>query len=51
MIKEDQIYKCSICGNIVKVLYAGGGQLVCCGRPMDLTEEEWTDEKGGIKEK
>lgn len=45
MIKENQIYKCSICGNVVKVLFAGGGQLVCCGKPMDLVEEEENKEK------
>jgi superoxide reductase len=31
-------YKCSICGNEVKVLKAGGGELVCCGKPMNLVK-------------
>lgn len=35
-IAQNQIYKCSICGNIVEVLFAGGGTLVCCGKPMEL---------------
>ena len=44
MIKQKQIYKCNICGNIVEVLYAGGGELVCCGQPMELLEEKTEDE-------
>lgn len=44
MIQQKQIYKCSICGNIIEVLYAGGGTLVCCGKPMDLMEEKTEDE-------
>lgn len=39
MIKESQVYKCNVCGNIVKVIVAGGGELVCCGQPMRLLEE------------
>lgn len=37
------IYKCSMCGDIVEVLHAGGGQLVCCGQPMQLLVENTTD--------
>jgi len=44
MIQKGQVYKCNICGNIVEVLYAGGGQLVCCGQPMQLLEEKTQDE-------
>lgn len=33
-----QIYKCSICGNMVEVLHSGAGELVCCGQPMNLLE-------------
>lgn len=29
-----EIYRCNICGNIVEVINVGGGQLVCCGKPM-----------------
>lgn len=43
MIKQKQIYRCSECGNIVEVLYAGGGELVCCGKPMTLQEENKID--------
>jgi desulfoferrodoxin-like iron-binding protein len=28
-------YKCNICGNEVTVTKAGGGELVCCGQPME----------------
>ena len=44
MIQVKQIYKCSICGNIVEVLYAGGGTLVCCGKPMELLVEKTQDQ-------
>ena len=29
MAKLKEIYKCEICGNIVEVLHAGPGALVC----------------------
>ena len=29
------VYKCNVCGNIVEVLNVGGGELVCCGQPME----------------
>jgi desulfoferrodoxin-like iron-binding protein len=31
-------YKCNICGNEVVVTKAGGGELVCCGEPMEIIE-------------
>ena len=34
MTKLHEIYKCPVCGNIVEVVHAGGGELVCCGQPM-----------------
>jgi superoxide reductase len=43
MKKLLQIYKCSVCGNIVEVVFAGGGELVCCGQPMVLMEENSVD--------
>lgn len=39
MTQVDQVYKCNLCGNIVKVVEAGGGELVCCGAPMELQTE------------
>ncbi|HDZ76067.1 MAG TPA: desulfoferrodoxin FeS4 iron-binding domain-containing protein, partial [Desulfobacteraceae bacterium] len=43
MIKKNQIYKCPLCGNIVEVLHAGAGELVCCGQPMNLVTENTVD--------
>lgn len=43
MTKRSQIYKCALCGNIVGVLHAAAGELVCCGQPMNLLEENTTD--------
>jgi superoxide reductase len=43
MAKKLEIYKCSICGNIVEVLYGAEGQLVCCGQPMELLDEKTAD--------
>lgn len=42
-IQRLQVYKCAICGNIVEVLFAGGGELVCCGQPMTLLVENIVD--------
>lgn len=38
-----QIYKCEVCGNIVEVLHAGKGELVCCNQPMKLFKENTVD--------
>jgi superoxide reductase len=43
MAKKLEVYKCSVCGNIVEVLFAGGGTLVCCGKDMALLTENTTD--------
>jgi len=43
MTQLNQIYKCELCGNIVEVLHTGGGELVCCGQPMNLLSENTTD--------
>ena len=42
--QKNEIYKCNICGNIVEVLNVGGGELVCCGQPMELLKERTEDE-------
>ncbi len=36
--KEGEVYKCDLCGNVVEVKKAGGGELYCCGEPMKLVE-------------
>lgn len=33
--KKGEKYECEICGNIVVVVEVGGGELVCCGQPME----------------
>lgn len=43
MIAREQLYRCPVCGNIVSVFHAGGGDLVCCGKPMELISENTTD--------
>lgn len=43
MTEKNQIYKCSVCGNIVEVTHTGVGQLVCCGKPMELMAEKTQD--------
>ena len=43
MTKKMEIYKCAICGNIVEMLHEGEGELVCCGAPMQLFQENTVD--------
>lgn len=43
MTKLNEIYKCAICGNIVEMVHAGAGELVCCGEPMKLQVPGTTD--------
>ncbi|MBS3748508.1 MAG: desulfoferrodoxin [Candidatus Thermoplasmatota archaeon] len=43
MTELKEIYKCDICGNIVEVLHAGPGELVCCGEPMQKQEPKTKD--------
>ena len=43
MTKKMQIYKCEACGNIVEMLHEGEGELVCCGAPMKLFQENTVD--------
>jgi len=43
MAEKMEVYKCSICGNIVEVLAGGAGSLVCCGQPMARMTENTTD--------
>ena len=43
MPKRGEVYKCDSCGNIVEVLNAGAGALICCGQSMVLLKENTTD--------
>jgi len=38
-----QIYKCLKCGNMIDVIHAAAGTLVCCGGNMTLLKEGETD--------
>lgn len=37
--KIGEIFRCEVCGNVVEVKEVGGGELVCCGKPMVKVEE------------
>jgi superoxide reductase len=43
MAKKMGVYKCAICGNIVETLHEGKGDLICCGEPMKLMDENTVD--------
>lgn len=43
MANRLDVYKCNICGHIVEVLQEGGGELVCCGKPMQHMTENTVD--------
>lgn len=43
MPERFEVYKCDSCGNIVEMIHAGKGQLVCCGKPMRLFKENTVD--------
>ena len=43
MAERLEVYKCEACGNIVEVIHGGGGELVCCGDPMQLLVENTVD--------
>lgn len=43
-----ELYKCSVCSNVVEVVHQGATALVCCNKPMeklDAKEEETGREK------
>ncbi|MCA9487872.1 MAG: desulfoferrodoxin FeS4 iron-binding domain-containing protein [Nanoarchaeota archaeon] len=40
MTEKNQVYRCEVCGNLVKVVEAGDGKLVCCGQPMKLIKKK-----------
>ncbi|MCX6740557.1 MAG: desulfoferrodoxin [Candidatus Parcubacteria bacterium] len=49
MTQTNQIYKCSVCGNIIEVLNTGVGTLVCCGQNMELLEPKAKETEGKEK--
>ena len=46
MTERKQVWKCQTCGNIIEVLHAGAGQLVCCGQTMVVMEPTYTEAGG-----
>ena len=45
-MKRTTFYRCAVCGNIVVKVNDGGGQLSCCGQPMEVVEPNSTDAAG-----
>jgi superoxide reductase len=43
MAELNEVYKCTVCGNMVEVVHPGDGELVCCGQPMALLKENSVD--------
>jgi superoxide reductase len=41
--KRLEVYKCTLCGNIVEVIHEGEGELVCCGQAMNHLVENSVD--------
>jgi superoxide reductase len=48
--KRRQMFRCQICGNILESVFAAGGDLVCCGEPMQLIKPH-TEEGEEVAEK
>ena len=40
---QGEVWKCNVCGNVVELMVVGGGDLVCCGQPMELMAEKAED--------
>jgi superoxide reductase len=45
----NEIYTCDICGAVVEVVENQPVNLSCCGKPMDLQEEKFTENEGNEK--
>jgi len=43
MTQKLQVYQCDVCGNMVEMVRAGVGTLVCCKQNMRLLTEGETD--------
>jgi desulfoferrodoxin-like iron-binding protein len=43
--EKGEKYRCNVCGNEVKVTYVGGGNLLCCERPMEMIKEGTPEEE------
>lgn len=43
MTKIRDLFKCSICGNVIEVVQQGAPALVCCNKPMEKLEAKAED--------
>lgn len=43
MTKIRELFKCSVCGNVVEVVHQGAPALVCCNKPMEKLEAKAED--------
>lgn len=43
MTKIRELYKCSVCGNVVEVVHQGAPSLVCCNKPMEKIDAKVED--------
>jgi desulfoferrodoxin len=43
MTKIRELFKCSVCGNVVEVVHQGASALVCCNKPMEMLEAKAED--------
>jgi len=50
MKKLNEIYKCVACDDLVEIVRAVDGDLICCGQPMEKLEEK-SGEEGMEKHK
>lgn len=39
MAKNREVYKCSVCGQMVEILDGKAPSVVCCGKPMEHMKE------------
>ncbi len=44
MVKQNGIYKCEVCGNVISIIEAKDVDIMCCNQPMTLLEEKTQDE-------
>jgi superoxide reductase len=38
--RDNELYRCEVCGQIVRVVKAGPGALFCCGEPMRRIDDK-----------
>lgn len=38
LAETGETYRCDVCGMVIEVKEAGGGELVCCDQPMEKVD-------------